>query len=165
MQDIRTAILCRELRAYAEQKRAEQIILSLLYVTEIRDTESGKTQPRNKDGTYRVMHITHIENEPFIFEDRKITEFLLKPGAKHYKEFADVGYSEKDPQRLYDDIVAQFDFENIQEKGINAGGNQSFEATVSLGVTSKKTFVIGLEKRPDMDKLRLVTVHRIQKEK
>ena len=35
--------------------------------------------------------IKHKEKEDFIFPDSKITQFLLKPDAKHYKEFVDVG--------------------------------------------------------------------------
>ena len=52
--------------------------------------------------------IIHNESEDFIFDDSKITGYMLCPGKEHYEEFVDVGYSKDDPQKLYDDIVSTF---------------------------------------------------------
>jgi hypothetical protein len=87
---------------------------------------------------------------------------LLLPGAKHYKEFTAVGYSEKDPQKLYDDITTVFDKSKLIYKGINKGGNPSYNQLIRLGVTKKKNFLLGFEAKDG--NLRFVTAHRIKEE-
>lgn len=89
--------------------------------------------------------IKHKEKEDFIFEDQKITKFLSKPDAKHYKEFVDVGYSENNPQILYDDITGQFDKNKLIENGINSGGNKRYYQLMKLGITKKKDFIAAFQ--------------------
>ena len=104
--------------------------------------------------------IKHKEKEDFIFEDQKITKFLLKPGAKHYKEFAMVGYSENDYQKLYDDITGQFDKTKLVYNGLNGGNNESYNQRVRLGITKKKNYLLSFEVRNQ--KLRFVTAHMVK---
>jgi len=37
--------------------------------------------------------------------DKKVVNFLLDPEKKHYKEFAAVGYSKEDPEKLKNDLL------------------------------------------------------------
>lgn len=82
---------------------------------------------------------------------------MLLPGAKHYNEFANVGYSEKDPQRLYDDITSQFDKSKLFEKGVNKYGDIRYNQIMRLGVTRKKNFVVAFIKQGE--NLKFVTSH------
>lgn len=118
---------------------------------------SANVSEKGVDKSVKSGIIVHKDNEDFIFEDPKITRYLLLPNAKHYKEFASVGYSESDPQRLYDDITAAFDRSKLIEKGINNGGNKSYNQRVRLGVTKKKNFLLTFEEKDG--NLRFVTAH------
>ncbi len=90
----------------------------------------------------------------------KINEFLLKPGAKHSREFFDVGYSEGDYERLFDDIVAEFDKRKAVDIRKNTDGTEDFSIFMDLGVKSKKRFRTVWRIDSPNSKPRLITSHR-----
>ena len=104
-------------------------------------------------------NIKHRDNEDFDFDDAKITRFMLYENGKHYKEFVNVGYSSDNPQQLYDDITEQFDKNKLVYRGINSGGNESYNQLMRLGVTRKKNFMTGFEIRDG--RLRFVTAFMV----
>ncbi len=104
--------------------------------------------------------IIHNESEDFIFDDSKITGYMLCPGKEHYEEFVDVGYSKDDPQKLYDDIVSTFKKDELIYDGVNNGGNDRYYQKITLGVTKEKPFIAGYEMKNG--NLRLVTCHRVK---
>lgn len=145
------------------------VLLWELRVTELRYSPD---QPRDAKGRFASVNsskgvdnsensgiIKHKDNEDYIFEDRKITEYMLRPGTEHYHEFIEVGYSEDNPQKLYDDIISTFDRTQLIDDGINKGGNPRCYQEVTLGITIKKPFIVGFETKEG--NLRLVTCHRI----
>ena len=99
-------------------------------------------------------------NENFEIHPDKINKFLLKPGSKHSKEFFDVGYSENDYNRLFDDIAAEFNKSKIVDIKKNTDGTENFSTFMELGVENKKRFRIVWRKDTPESKPRLITGHR-----
>lgn len=99
-------------------------------------------------------------NENFEIHPDKINKFLLKPGSKHSKEFFDVGYSENDYSRLFDDIAAEFNKSDILDIKKNPDGTENFSTFMELGVENKKRFRIVCRKDTPESKPRLITGHR-----
>lgn len=90
----------------------------------------------------------------------KINKFLLKPGAKHSKEFFDVGYNENDYERLFNDITSEFDNSKVLDIKKNEDGTEDFSTFMYLGVNNKKRFRIVWRKDTPESKPRLITGHR-----
>ncbi len=90
----------------------------------------------------------------------KINKFLLKPGAKHSKEFFDVGYNENDYERLFNDITSEFDNSKVLDIKKNEDGTEDFSTFMYLGVNNKKKFRIVWRKDTPESKPRLITGHR-----
>ena len=72
--------------------------------------------------------------------DKKITEYLLKAGAKHAQEFFDVGYAVDDAERLKMEIMKKFDESQATEFKEVAQDIVHFNIYMELGVTKKRTF-------------------------
>ena len=146
-----------------EEKRVRWVTINGRHIP-MRDKDAGGGGGSSADNGLTSSGssgiIIHKENEDFIFEDQKITKFLLKPGAKHYKEFVMVGYSENDCQKLYDEITDLFDKNKLVYDGLNSGGNQSYNLYVKLGVTKKKNFLLNFEMKNQ--NYRFVTAHMIK---
>ena len=92
--------------------------------------------------------------------EQKIREYLLKPGAKHSKEFFDVGYTEHDTERLNNDIHAQFDESKAIDKKVFSNGSVRFSIMMELGIDKKRTFRTVWQKEKDSEKARFITSHR-----
>ena len=90
----------------------------------------------------------------------KINKFLLKPGAKHSKEFFDVGYNENDYERLFNDITSEFDNSKVLDIKKNEDGTEDLSTFMYLGVNNKKKFRIVWRKDTPESKPRLITGHR-----
>lgn len=78
-----------------------------------------------------------------IIEDSKITNFLLKPGKKHYNNFVEVGYTQGDAKRLRKEILEGLRKNKAIEYETNEHGEKAYEVDMILGVTSKELFVTG----------------------
>lgn len=100
------------------------------------------------------------ESEKVEIHPDKINKFLLKPGAKHSKEFFDVGYSENDYERLYEDIVNNYDESKAVDIRKNDNGIEEFSTFMNLGIETKKRFRIVWRKDSPDSKPRLITGHR-----
>lgn len=100
------------------------------------------------------------ESEKFTIPPEKITEFLLKPNAKHSKEFFDVGYSPSDYEKLFDDIELAFDEAKAVDIRNNDDGTTDFSIFMQLGIKDKKTFRTVWRKDTPDSKPRLITGHR-----
>lgn len=90
----------------------------------------------------------------------KINKFLLKPGAKHSKEFFDVGYTENDFEHLFNDIVAGYDKKKMVDIRKNMDGTEDFSIFMDLGTQNKKRFRTVWRKDSPDSKPRLITSHR-----
>lgn len=99
-----------------------------------------------------------IESD-FVIADRKITQFCLKPGAKHAKEFFDVGYETTDDSLLIADILAQINNERA-DIHIDDNNVEKFSIFMELGKTKKKQFRTVWQKDTPESKPRLITAHR-----
>lgn len=100
------------------------------------------------------------ESKRFEIHPDKINKFLLKPGAKHSKEFFDVGYSDSDYEKLFDDISSEFDESKAVDIKKNTDGTEDFSIFMNLGVKTKKRFRIVWRKDTPDSKPRLITGHR-----
>ena len=90
----------------------------------------------------------------------KIEGFLLRPGAKHFDHFIEVGYTPDDGQKLYDDISAQFDMSKATAYRTNPDGNPGFSIFMELGVTTKKRFRTTWEMDPKTNKPRFTSAYQ-----
>lgn len=100
------------------------------------------------------------ESEKLSIPPEKIKEFLLKPGAKHSKEFFDAGYLPNDYEKLFDDIELAFDEAKAVDIRNNADGTTDFSIFMQLGTEEKKTFRTVWRKDTPDSKPRLITGHR-----
>ena len=79
-------------------------------------------------------------DERFEIHPDKIKKFLLKPGAKHSKEFFDVGYTPDDYELLFDDIALNFNMDAAFARIEKPDGSTDFCMYMDLGVTKKEKF-------------------------
>ena len=106
-----------------------------------------------------------IEAEKTIIQRRKLTDFLLKPGAKHAQEFFDVGYTEQDVEQLAADIHAQYSEENRVDFKTADNGTVKFSVFMELGKEERKPFQTVWQIDPGSKKPRLITAHRVSGKK
>lgn len=99
-------------------------------------------------------------NKGFAIHSDKINKFLLKPGAKHSQEFFNVGYSENDIKRLFNDIAINYNENKITDVRKNSNGTEDFSIFMNLGKNDKKRFRTVWRKDTPGDKPRLITAHR-----
>lgn len=78
------------------------------------------------------------EYEAFI-KNSKVYDFFLKPGAKHFIDFAEAGYSLDDPNRLFLDIFTQFDENKLIIDKAGKGFVEGYQI-MYLGTDTKKRF-------------------------
>ncbi|MGI6206232.1 MAG: DUF6883 domain-containing protein [Anaerovoracaceae bacterium] len=98
--------------------------------------------------------------EKAVIPNSKIPDFLLKEGAKHSKEFYDVGYTENDSELLYNDIIKGINRARAQKKSGKYYGNRDrYSVIILLGKTKKKKFVTIWQMIDDIPTF--VTAHRI----
>lgn len=91
-----------------------------------------------RDGCYRSI-------KGICVAIRKLTEFCLKPGAKHADEFFSVGYGECDSERLFRDLEEGFDLGkgNFRE---TQNGVTEFSIPMLLGIDRKRLFTTAWRK-------------------
>lgn len=92
--------------------------------------------------------------------ERKFKEYLLKPGAKHAKEFFDVGYAKENPIQLRYDIAKQYDESKVQNVIELEDGSKKYSIPMKLGITEKKQFLTCWIKEPGNGKPRITTAYR-----
>nr|WP_304738760.1 DUF6883 domain-containing protein [Dubosiella newyorkensis] len=85
---------------------------------------------------------------------------MLKEGAKHAKEFFDVGYSQENWRQLENDILEQVVKSSYDRKKTEYG--KRFSVNMMLGVEKKKKFQVVWSQDVGEDKIRLITTHRIK---
>ena len=90
----------------------------------------------------------------------KINKFLLKPGAKHSKEFFDVGYKESDYELLVNDLLNGFSNGEIVDRIVFSNDVERFSIFMQLGVKKKKRFRSVWQKDTPESEPRLITAHR-----
>lgn len=121
-----------------------------------------------KRAAYALRHLRDaglgdiIETEKAVIQIRKLNEYLLKPGAKHSKEFFDVGYTEQDIEKLATDIFEQYDEEKRTDFRAKDDGTESFVVYMQLGKEDRKSFITVWLKEPGNAKPRLTTAYRIK---
>lgn len=106
-----------------------------------------------------------IETEKTVIQMRKLTDFLLKPGAKHSQEFFDVGYTEKDTAQLAADIAAQYNEDKRVDFKIADNGTEKFSVFMELGKKERKLFQTVWQIDLGSKKPRLITSHRVSRKK
>ena len=106
--------------------------------------------------------VSRIPNaEKATIAESKITNYLLDPTKKHYAEFAAVGYSESDPERLKRDLLEGLRNNEAKTFEPNQHGDRAFEVDMMLGVTRKAKFRSAWQIDRGADNPRFVTAHRI----
>ena len=101
-------------------------------------------------------------DDRFDIHPDKINNFLLKHGAKHSKDFFDVGYKEDDYDRLFDDIAKGYDKKKAVDPRPDKKHNKdSFSIFMELGVIRQERFrTVWEQSRDKGSKPRLITAHR-----
>lgn len=100
-----------------------------------------------------------LSKDHYIHPD-KIKKYMLKEGAKHAKEFFDVGYSQENWRQLENDILEQVVKSSYDRKETEYG--KRFSVNMMLGVEKKKKFQVVWSQDVGEDKIRLITIHRIK---
>lgn len=106
-----------------------------------------------------------LDNDRYTIAEPKISQYLLKPDAKHAAEFFDAGYSEADTERLNLDIYQQFDESLKEDVRILDDGTEAFSIFMELGTTDKKMFRTVWQREPGSEKPRFITAHREERKR
>ena len=106
-----------------------------------------------------------LDNDRYTIAEPKISQYLLKPEAKHAAEFFDAGYSEADTERLNLDIYQQFDESLKEDVRILDNGTEAFSIFMELGTTDKKMFRTVWQREPGSEKPRFITAHREERKR
>ena len=101
-----------------------------------------------------------MNNTKVVIHSDKINRFCLKPDAKHADDFFNVGYTTKDYDLLYNDIVANFDENSIVDVVTFDSGAVKFSVFMDLGVGTKKRFRTVWQKDTAESAPRFITAHR-----
>ena len=88
----------------------------------------------------------------------KVNKFLLLPGAKHSKDFFDVGYTPDDHDLLVSDITKEYNYGKAVEKR-QKGNAEQFSIFMYLGKTVKKRFRVVWQKDTPDSVPRMITAH------
>ena len=141
-----------------EEKRVRWVTINGRHIP-MRDKDAGGGSSENRLDKSAESGIIHY-NSDTVIEDRKITGYLLNPEKTHYKDFVDVGYSKDNPQKLYDDIVSNFNETKAVNHRINYDEYDTYSVFMELGVDKKARFRTVWEIKNKGDKPRLVSAHR-----
>lgn len=88
-----------------------------------------------KDGYYVS------EEKGISIHENKLNKFCLKPETKHSKDFFDVGYTEKDGERLFQDLADGFDLSKaIDSKCDEVTSYDTISIPMKLGIKESRTF-------------------------
>ena len=124
--------------------------------------ENQKKDAIIKAGTIKTVG---LDNDRYTIAEPKISQYLLKPEAKHAAEFFDAGYSEADTERLNLDIYQQFDESLKEDVRILDDGTEAFSIFMELGTTDKKTFRTVWLRELGSEKPRFITAHREERKR
>ena len=124
--------------------------------------ENQKKDAIIKAGTTKTVG---LDNDRYTIAEPKISQYLLKPDAKHAAEFFDAGYSEADTERLNLDIYQQFDESLKEDVRILDDGTEAFSIFMELGTTDKKMFRTVWQREPGSEKPRFITAHREERKR
>ena len=101
----------------------------------------------------KVMKVTD-----FVIADAKIEGFCLRPDSKHYSDFAFVGYTKKDGDRLRSDLIEAF--KKGKRTDIRSGdrdGDICFNIYTDLGISRRRFFCTGWQIDNGDNKARFIT--------
>ena len=112
------------------------------------------------DGSIMRVGENYQSNKGFIIHQDKIKKFMLKPGAKHYQEFYDVGYRSGEAQLLAMQIEEGYDESKAVDWIEHPGGIKKFSIFMPLGFDGGKRFRTVWQKDTPDSIPRLITAHR-----
>lgn len=125
---------------------------------------AARVENQKKDAIIKADTVG-LDNDRYTIAEPKISQYMLKPEAKHAAEFFDVGYSETDTERLNRDIYQQFDESLKEDIRILDDGTEAFSIFMELGTTDKKTFRTVWQRESGSEKPRFITAHREEKKR
>ena len=102
----------------------------------LEDRQARESRIGSDNKTDIIPNVTRAD-----IPERKISEFLIKPGAKHSQEFFDVGYTVNDSELLYHDIIEMLKKgKAIKMAGKYYGNRDRYCVIMTLGKTKKRKF-------------------------
>lgn len=125
---------------------------------------AARVENQKKDAIIKADTVG-LDNDRYTIAEPKISQYLLKPEAKHAAEFFDAGYSETDTERLNRDIYQQFDESLKVDIRILDDGTEAFSIFMELGTTGKKSFRTVWQRESGSEKPRFITAHREEKKR
>ena len=126
-------------------------------------TDAGERDKIEARKSIGIGSDVSLDNDKYVIKDEKISEYLLKPGAKHAAEFFDAGYFADDRQLLNSDIYEQFDESRKTDARVLDDGTERFSVFMMLGKGKKKRFRTVWQKDRGTEKPRLITAYREDK--
>lgn len=95
----------------------------------------------------------------FVSTRNKLSGFCLKPGAKHSKEFFDIGYTESDAGLLFKHLEEGFDLSKRISVQRSESGSEKFCIPMKLGVTTRKMFATAWQKDSPNSDIRFISAY------
>lgn len=95
----------------------------------------------------------------FVIADEKISRFCLLPGAKHWEEFKNVGFTPNDSDLLKEQIRSIIDVGERVELAVK-GDNIKFAVYGELGVSKKRRFCTAWQIDAGTDHARFISAYQ-----
>lgn len=96
-----------------------------------------KSRVENQEKSGKIGDTYH-SSKGFTIAAAKLTDYCLKSGSPHSKNFFDLGYTSDDADLLFKHIEENFDMNNRKQERLSERGETQFRIPMVLGVTEKK---------------------------
>lgn len=99
-----------------------------------------KSAVENPVDDVTIVDGVYHSSKGFTVNQRKFSEYCLKPGTDHADEFFGVGYKPNDSDKLFRDIENGYDLSKKQDIVSLPKEKEKFSIPMSLGVTDQRLF-------------------------
>lgn len=118
----------------------------------------GRTSIQIDNGS--KMEDGYLSPKGFCIAISKLSNYCLKPGAKHSDQLFAVGYEPGDEDLLFRDLETGFDLSRKTDVNPERGNKESFSIPMELGITKTRLFRTVWEDGPTNPAPRFVSFYQ-----
>lgn len=123
----------------------------------------GKPKVEKDEKSVRIKNGYYESDKGFYVPVGKIDDYCLNPERKHFHNFAEIGYTKDDREKLFRDLEREYDLSKKIDAFQLPSGFEKFSIPVNLGVTEIRTFRSVWETDGPDGANRLVTLYNDRK--
>lgn len=123
----------------------------------------GHAPTTKKEESINLIDGVYHSSKGFTTDERKLSGYCLKPGAKHADDFFQVGYKESDAALLFQHLHQGFDMSKKRNASFDKSGAEKFSIPMKLGVDVKRTFNTAWRIDQPGDAPRFISAYRMDR--